>query len=265
MKLSSPIYLLKSQAKALKKAKNIPMAEALNLIAQKEGIASWSLLCSKNSLVFPQTYSEIRQFLNNGDLVIVAARPGHGKTSFTAGLFIQVIHEEKAKNYYFTLDENLDDVEKRLNVYDPQNKRNDHLFELDYSNNINADYIISKVQGSICEGAVIVIDYLQRLDEKRISPPVQEQVKKLHDFAKTKKCIIIFLCQIAREIECQSNKRPTLDDIRLPNPLNLKLINKIFFLFREQQGGQKVETSVLAGVTEHKFMINWDHDQCKFY
>ncbi len=47
MKLSASIPNLKSQAKCRSKAEGIPLSEALNYIAQREGFNSWSLLAKK--------------------------------------------------------------------------------------------------------------------------------------------------------------------------------------------------------------------------
>lgn len=49
MKLSTPIYRLKRQAKILSRAKGIPHHEALDRIAAKEGFARWSLQVSAMS------------------------------------------------------------------------------------------------------------------------------------------------------------------------------------------------------------------------
>jgi hypothetical protein len=48
MKLSAPIPILKSQAKRLAKEEGIPLSEALNCVAQREGFNSWSLLAKKS-------------------------------------------------------------------------------------------------------------------------------------------------------------------------------------------------------------------------
>lgn len=47
MKLSASIPTLKSQAKRKAKEEGIPLAEALNHVAQREGFNSWSLLARK--------------------------------------------------------------------------------------------------------------------------------------------------------------------------------------------------------------------------
>lgn len=47
MKLSAPVYHLKRRAKLLSREENIPLHEALDRTAAKEGFSSWSLLTAK--------------------------------------------------------------------------------------------------------------------------------------------------------------------------------------------------------------------------
>ncbi len=264
MKLSAPIYVLKSKAKALKKEHSISMNEALNQIAQKEGFNSWSLLQSKSEDFLPKRYDEVLSFFNPGDLVVIASRPGYGKTSFTLGLFVQAIKEKRVKNYYFTLAETHKDVAGRIALYDPSIGEDDSIFKLNYSNDISADYIIDTIGEEINPTAVIVIDYLQLLDEKRTNPPVQSQIEKLKDFAKEKKCIILFLSQVQREIELRNDQTPTMKDLRLPNPLDTKLFNKGIFLHRKTKESEDVDVTLDCG-SIHKLQVKWNHDNAMFF
>jgi len=264
MKLSAPIHVLKSQAKSLKKSESITMVEALNIVAHQEGFSSWSLLQSKKEEIFPSSYSEILDFFNEGDLVLIGARPSHGKTSFTIGLFVQAIQQKRKKSYYFTLSETHKDVAGRMAIYDERIGENDSLFELNYSNEICADYIIKQTRKDINNQSVIVVDYLQLLDEKRINDPLQEQIEKLKDYAKEKGCIIIFISQINREVEYKDDRRPTISDIRLPNPLRTQILNKIILLYREREDSKEVEVS-FSGKSNHISVVGWDKSKVKFY
>ena len=100
MKLSAPIFVLKKQAKELKKEKSITMVEALNVIAVREGYNSWSLLQSKTDELLPNSYSEVFDYLNPGDLVLVGARPGMRKTTFCIGLFVKAIQKNIAQKFF---------------------------------------------------------------------------------------------------------------------------------------------------------------------
>ena len=264
MKLSAPIHVLKSQAKSLKKTELTTMTEALDKIANQEGFSTWSLLQSKGSEVFPKSYDEILNFFNGGDLVLIGARPSYGKTSFTIGLFVKAIQQKRSKSYYFTLAETHKDVAGRIGIYDKQIGQDDNLFELNYSNDICADYIIKHTKDGIGDNSVIVIDYLQLLDEKRINEPLQDQIEKLKSYAKEKNCIMIFISQVNREIEYKNDRRPCIDDIRLPNPLDINLLNKIIFLYHERDDSTEVEVS-FSGKSEHKLKVGWNRSEIRFY
>lgn len=264
MKLSAPIHVLKSQAKSLKKTELITMSEALDKIANQEGFNSWSLLQFNIREIFPKSYDETLDFFNGGDLVLIGARPNYGKTSFAIGLFVKSIQLKRSKSYYFTLAETHKDVAGRIGIYDPNIKQNDDLFELNYSNDICADYIIEKTRIGIGEKSVIIIDYLQLLDEKRVNEPLQNQIEKLKNYAKRKNCIIIFLSQVNREIEYKNDRRPTKDDIRLPNPLDINLFNKMIFLFRKNDDSNEVEVS-FSGKSEHMFKVGWNRSEVRFF
>lgn len=263
MKLSAPIHVLKSKAKKIKKEKKLTMTEALNSTAREEGYDSWSLLMAKAPKSLPSTYGDLLGYMNPGDLALVGARPGMCKTSFTIGLFVKAIQERRKKSFYFSLAETHMDVAGRIGLYDQSIGQDDSLFELDYSNEISADYIVKKATGAVGSGALIVVDYLQLLDEKREHPPLQNQVETLKAFAKESGCIIIFISQLRRELEYESDKRPTEKDIRLPNPLDLKLFNKIMLLYRKGEGDTAYEV-LFRGKTNHTIFIERDRDSVKF-
>lgn len=260
MKLSAPIHVLKGQAQLLRKEKSISNTDALNIIAKREGYNSWSLLHSEHRDGFPSSYDGILDYFNPGDLVLIGSRPGMGKTVFTIGLFVQAILKKAAKNYCFSLSEVHKDIAKRMAIYDESLGSQNQFFELDYSNDISANYILNKTKKDISKGSVIVIDYLQMLDEKRVNPSLQEQIEILKNYAKEKGCIILFISQLQREVE---NKKPTIDDVRLPNPLDLKLFNKLLLLFKPQKDSDNVEV-IFNRPKEFSFSVKWD-SSLKFY
>ena len=264
MKLSAPIHVLKTQAKKRKKESGISSVQALNEIAMREGYNSWSLLKSKQSSIYPNSYNQLLDFFNNGDLILIGARPGQGKTIFTLGLFVKALQKTTVPNYIFTLCETPNDIIKRIRSYDKKISPDDKNFILNYSNDICADYIINLTNPSIKEGSIIVIDYLQLLDEKRINSPIQNQIESLKSYAKHKKCEIIFISQIKREIEYQNDQTPALKDIRTPNPFDLKLINKIIFLHRKSKTSTEAKV-IINALTPHTFTINYSIEKNIFY
>lgn len=235
MKLSAPIYRLKSQAKALKQQQNIVLSEALNIVARQQGYASWSLLVSKHKNPLPNHYHEVLDYLNPGDLVLLAARPAVGKVRFAAGLIAQTHKQLRPTSYLFTMVEREQVLQKRISAYFSEPGDSAAYCRIDSSDDICAEYIQSVVGENFNPGLLVVVDYLQMLDEKRINPPLQQQILTLQQFAKDSGCIIVFICQIDRNIEARQDQRPSLDDIRLPNPLDLGLFNKIIFLYRQTE------------------------------
>ena len=81
MKLSAPIFILKQQAKALARKAKIPLHQALDRIANREGFGAWSLLSS--STISDRSIARLLAHLVPGDLVLLAARPRQGKTTFS--------------------------------------------------------------------------------------------------------------------------------------------------------------------------------------
>ena len=226
MKLSAPIYHLKRQAKALSREQNIPLHQALDRIASQEGFTSWSLLAKRAST--PSPSSALLARLNSGDLVLLGARPGHGKTLMGLELLIDAMafgHH----GFFFTLEYNESDMQKRFKAIgkDPMNFGD--LFAFHNSDAISADYIITKL-ASAPRGSVAVIDYLQLLDQKRENPELADQVQVLKSFARQKGLIIVFISQIDRSYELTAKSCPDIKDVRLPNPLDLSLFNTTCFL-----------------------------------
>lgn len=238
MKLYAPIHKLKSQAKELKRSKSITMVEALNQIAQKEGYSSWSLLQAKSKDLFPKTREEILNYLNPGDMMLIGSRPGLGKTTFTLQILVQAI-EEGRQCYFYTLAYGQKEISDRLQGLGKSFAANHPLLHIDFSDQISSQYIIQKTKDDIKDGSVIAIDYLQLLDQQRSKPELQAQVEELKKFAKEKKCIVLFISQVDRTFEIKNKSQPSLEDVRLPNPLDLNLFNKTMFL----HNGKKVFTS----------------------
>ena len=79
-------------------------------------------------------------------------------------------------------------------------------------------------------GTLAVVDYLQILDQKREKPELMTQVRALKAFARDKGVIVVFISQIDRSYDPALKPLPDLDDVRLPNPLDLALFDKLFFL-----------------------------------
>lgn len=63
--------------------------------------------------------------------------------------------------------------------------------------------------------------------------------------------------QLQREVENRADKKPASEDVRLPNPLDLKLFNKLLLLYKEKEDSEKVEV-LFYRPKEFSFVVNWD-------
>jgi replicative DNA helicase len=226
MKLSAPIFHLKRKARLLSRKENIPLHEALNHMAIQEGYNDWSLLIAKLSASTPAGRLFAR--LKLGDLVLLGARPGQGKTLMSLELGVEAM-KTRNRAVFFTLEDTEKDVLGRFNTIGAKYAQFDGLFELDCSDAISADYIMETL-ASAPRGTLVVIDYLQLLDQKRENPELAVQVRALKSFARDRGLIIIFISQIDRSYDPSKKPCPDVRDVRLPNPLDLQLFNKTCFL-----------------------------------
>jgi polysaccharide deacetylase 2 family uncharacterized protein YibQ len=68
------------------------------------------------------------------------------------------------------------------------------------------------------------------LDQKRTNPPLQVQVESLAAFARQRGLVVVFICQMDRTFDPIDEATPGPADIRLPNPLDLSLFSRGWFL-----------------------------------
>ena len=226
MRLSAPIFKLRRQAKLLARDENIPLHEALDRIAVAEGFRSWSHLASTTPERRPAERRLAR--LSAGEMLLLGARPGHGKTLL--GLELAALASRGGRRgHFFTLDYNERDVLNRFTALglDPEQLADSLI--IDTSDDICADHIIDQV-GQTAGDALAVVDYLQLLDQKRSSPQLGEQIRALKSHARAHGLIVVMISQIDRTFELKGKRVPDLTDVRLPNPFDLSLFDKTCFL-----------------------------------
>lgn len=225
MKLTAPIFRLKRQSRLLARAEGVPLHEAQDRIAQDEGFQRWSQLAAHHAKA--GLTKNILNKLVAGDLVLFGARRGQGKTALAFELVAEAIKSGR-RSVYFSLDETNEDLRERSRAVGIATDTSPDIFTHDTSEDISAPYIIEKVENPE-RGTLIVIDYLQLLDQQRHKPDVSDQVAALSAFAQSTGAIIIFISQIDRTFESSDKAVPDLEDVRLPNPVDLGLFTKTCF------------------------------------
>ncbi len=226
MKLSAPVYNLKRQAKILSIEEKIPLHEALDRIAVREGCSGWSHLAAKASAIGPagKLYARIQP----GDLVLLGARPGQGKTLMSLELAVAAMKSGN-RTVFFSLEFSDRDFRGAFQGIGVDPAQFDGLLEFDGSDSISADHIARSLE-TAPPGTLVIIDYLQLLDQKRDTPRLMVQVRRLKSFAREQGMTMVFISQIDRSYDPSIKPFPGLKDVRLPNPLDLKLFDQMCFL-----------------------------------
>lgn len=237
MKLSAPLYRLKREAKLLARSQDTPLHQALDAVARREGVSHWSLLSAQHKSNSPG--ARILQQLAPGDLLLLAARPGQGKTTLGLEFAVQAMQQAR-QAAFFTLEYTATQTFELLRELgeDPNEFADRFLF--DCSDDICAAHIIEQLAGAE-PATLVVVDYLQQLDLKRAHPPLEVQVRQLKRFAEQRGLVMVFISQVERAFELKTDKLPTLADVRLPNPLDLSLFTRTCFL-----GEGEIELSAVA-------------------
>lgn len=226
MSLSVPISVLKSKARLLKRTESIPWCEALDRVARQEGYSTWGLLMARTPRE-PKT--GLWQKLDPGDLVLLGARPGHGKTVCAVKIAVAAMRRGH-KAWFFSLENDPPDLPALFVAAGA--RLADFVDQLGFDNSagICARYISDKTQAALGHKAVIVIDYLQLLDQRRSSAELQDQVQSLRSLARQSGCIVVFIAQIDRSFDDGARRLPAVEDVRLPNPVDMGLFDKAVFL-----------------------------------
>ena len=178
--------------------------------------------------------------LNRSDLILLAARPGMGKTSFALNIARHVAVKEKRKVAFFSLEMTKEQLTARLLSTEAMvggvKLRTGKLADDEWIRLVEAGDILSKTEiyfddtpGSTVPEMkaklrrlknvdLVVIDYLQLMSGgRRIDNRVQEIseiTRNLKIMAKEINVPVLTLSQLSRASEQRSDHRPMLSDLR---------------------------------------------------
>ena len=172
--------------------------------------------------------------LGRGDLIILAARPGMGKTSFALNIATRVAMQQKVPVAIFSLEMTKEQLTNRILSaeagIDSQAFRTGALRAEDW------EYLALPARPNV---GLIVIDYLQLMTSgQRSENRVQEIssiTRNLKIMAKEMNVPIIALSQLSRAVEKQGNNsshRPQLSDLRDSGSIEQDA-DCVLFLYRD--------------------------------
>ncbi len=189
-------------------------------------------------------FDAITNGLQNSDLILLAARPGVGKTSFAMNIAVEAAVNEDKKVAIFALEMSKEqlmqralsslakvnlshvlrgnmDSEEWKRIWTAEKKLAQSGIYVDDSSMITPFEIISKCRKlKMTEGLdLIVIDYLQLMtmgksNRESRTQEVSDLTRTLKIAAKELNVPIILLSQLSRAVEVREDHRPVLSDLR---------------------------------------------------
>ncbi len=206
--------------------------------------------------------------LNKSDLIILAARPGMGKTSFALNIASYVSMKCKKKVAFFSLEMSKEQLAARLLSTEGlipgtklrtgklSNEEWQRLIEagdvlskaelyMDYSSDITVPEIKAKLKRRK-DFDLVIIDYLQLMKPARANnnhvQEVSEITRDLKVLAKELNVPVITLSQLSRASEQRAEHKPQLSDLRDSGSIEQDA-DIVLFLYREDYYKDKSDQS----------------------
>jgi len=201
--------------------------------------------------------------LNPSDLIILAARPSMGKTSFCLNIASNIAFKEKLPIAIFSLEMSKEQITQRIisseaeisairlktgDIDKDQWKRiattigklYDAPIYIDDTSNLTPIEIRAKVRRLKAEHkrlGCVVIDYLQLMETKASEVNRVQEIAKitraLKGLAREMDVPVIALSQLSRTVEQRQNKRPQLSDLRESGSIEQDA-DIVMFIYRDE-------------------------------
>jgi len=211
--------------------------------------------------------------LNKSDLVLIAARPGMGKTSIALNIALSVAKSSKKTVVIFSLEMSQDQLASRLlsneSFVDSQLLMTGKLSEEEWGKLGLAAYALSQTDIRVDDNpsitvtemiakcrridnlALVIIDYLQlmtsatgKVSDNRVTA-VSEISRSLKIMAKELNIPVICLSQLNRSNESRADKRPMLSDLRESGSIEQDA-DEVLFLYRDDYYNPDTEEKNVA-------------------
>ncbi|MBQ8978369.1 MAG: replicative DNA helicase [Oscillospiraceae bacterium] len=196
--------------------------------------------------------------LNKSDLIVLAARPGMGKTSFAMNIATNVARRAEKEVVTFNLEMSKEQLATRIlsteALVDSNSLRNGRISGDDWVKLATSAGYLSTLPLFIDDTAsmtvqqmkaklrrtknlgLVIIDYLQLMESTSRSDNrvvvISEITRQLKVMAKELNVHVILLSQLSRAVESRTDKRPMLSDLRESGSIEQDA-DIVLFLYRE--------------------------------
>ncbi|MBO5129232.1 MAG: replicative DNA helicase [Oscillospiraceae bacterium] len=213
--------------------------------------------------------------LNKSDLLLIAARPAMGKTSFALNIGLNVAKKYKSTVAFFSLEMSREQLAMRLvsgeSFVDSQKLATGKLSEEEWTKLCMASAALSQTDIRVDDNpaitvaemnaklrrvdnlGLVIIDYLQLMNgsgygkssgENRVQV-VGEISRSLKIMAKELNVPVICLSQLSRAVESRTDKRPIMSDLRESGAIEQDA-DCILFLYRDDYYNPNTEEKNVA-------------------
>lgn len=230
-----------------------------------------------------KNYDELTGGLQKSDLLILAARPGGGKTAFSLNIAISAAKQGK-KVLLFSLEMgkdqllarvlsiitgiNLNNIRKltlsneEMGILSRlQSTINNYNIEISESNDVTINDIKNQARkmkvNSDMGLDLVIIDYLQLIKSTGSREIREQQVaeisRSLKILAKELDIPIIALAQLSRGVELRTDKRPLLSDLRESGSIEQDA-DQVIFLYenKEQPSNNQEFKNIVLSLSKHR-------------
>lgn len=216
--------------------------------------------------------------LQNGGLIIIAARPAMGKTAFALSIAQNIAIREKKTVAVFSLEMPSVQLVMRMmcseanismsriressmhpedfnNLIEVSSKISDAPLIIDDDPNLNINTLRAKLRRIVSKHGdlkLVIIDYLQLMSGVRQNSENRQQEisaisRGLKNLARELDIPIIVLSQLSRAVEQRPNKRPMLSDLRESGAIEQDA-DVVLFIYRDEYYNKENDTQGLAEV-----------------
>jgi replicative DNA helicase len=244
---------------------------------------------SRGLLTYFNKFDRITNGLQKGDLIILAARPSVGKTSFALNIVANQIENDKSDKVIaiFSLEMPAVQLAQRIfsmlsdasmknlssatladsqlrSVWDIKSKMANFKIYVDdgsYQTPTDINTKLNKLR--VKEGRIdlVIIDYLQLMDSDRAknrrndaskATEVGEISKALKIMAREMNCPVIALSQMSRGIESRDDKMPKLSDLRESGAIEQDADIVMFLSLENEEQRARPEYNVILDIVKHR-------------